>query len=318
MPKVSVVIPVYNVEQHIERCLHSLFCQTLEDIEFIFVNDCTTDASVSKIMEVMESYPSRKRQIQILKHDTNRGVAAARITGIMAATGDYIIHCDPDDYVECNMYELLYDKAIKTDADIVACYYWQETGEEKMIVKRPYYTIPQKCLKYMYKEKHDCGFLWDKLIQRSLIVEHHIVPFEGIDYSEDLNCIVRALFYARSLAVVKKPLYHYCRYNYPVSMSQLKVLGRMHIQSIEQICCFLKEVGANGFSVYCNYLKFYVKMKYKDLLDLDERDWFYFYRESHADVLHYTEDSLKSRFILWLALKNYKSYQFMKKHIKGL
>lgn len=318
MPKLSVVIPVYNVEQHIERCLHSLFCQTLEDIEFVFVNDCATDASVSKIMEVLESFPSRKRQIRILNHDTNRGVAAARITGIMAATGDYIIHCDPDDYIECNMYELLYDKAIKTDADIVACYYWQETGEKKFIVKRPYYTIPQKCLKYMYKKKHDCGFLWDKLIRRSLIVEHHIVPFEGIDYSEDLNCIVRALFYARSLAVVKKPLYHYCRYNDTISMSQIKVLGRMHLRSIEQICCFLKEVAANEFSVYCNYLKFYVKMKYKDLLDLDKRDWFYFYRESHADVLHYTENSLKSRLILWLALKNYKSYQFMKKHIKGL
>lgn len=318
MAQVSVVIPVYNVEQHIERCLHSLFSQTLKDIEYIFVDDCSTDASVWKITEVLESYSYRKCQTRILKHETNLGVAAARTTGILATTGDYIIHCDPDDYIEHNMYELLYDKAIKTDTDIVACYYWQETAEKKMIIKRQYYTSSQKCLKYMYRKNHDCGFLWDKLIRRSLIVQHHIVPFVGINYSEDLNCIVRVLFYARSMAVVQEPLYHYCRHESSISMSQIEILGKMHLQSIERICHFLEEVAPNDFSVYCNYLKFYAKMRYKDLLGIDERTWFYFYQECYADVFYYTENSLKSRLILWLALKNYKSYRFMKKYVRGL
>ena len=97
MPKVSVVIPVYNVEQYIERCLYTLFGQTMDDIEYIFVDDSSTDSSVKIINKSLELYPYRKVLTKILRHSSNLGVGAARTTGIKAATGDYIIHCDPDD-----------------------------------------------------------------------------------------------------------------------------------------------------------------------------------------------------------------------------
>ena len=87
-PKVSVIIPVYGVESYIERCLHALFGQTLDDIEFIFVDDHTPDNSVAKIYSVLEHYPSRKRAVSVLRHSCNKGLAAARTTGVKAASGD--------------------------------------------------------------------------------------------------------------------------------------------------------------------------------------------------------------------------------------
>ena len=97
MPKVSVVIPVYGVEKYIERCARTLFEQTIDDIEYIFVNDCTKDRSIEILEQVIKDYPQRKGQIRIENMLTNSGQAAVRRCGIELATGEYIIHCDSDD-----------------------------------------------------------------------------------------------------------------------------------------------------------------------------------------------------------------------------
>lgn len=112
-PKVSVIIPVYNVEPHIERCARSLFEQTLEEIEYIFVNDCTPDASMRILQNVLENYAQRKNQIIIINQPYNMGAAKAREIGIKAASGEYIIHCDSDDWVDKEMYRTMYEKAVK-------------------------------------------------------------------------------------------------------------------------------------------------------------------------------------------------------------
>ena len=97
MPKVTVIIPVYGVEKYISRCARSLFEQTLDDIEYIFVDDCTKDNSIGVLQEVLEQYPQRREQTRIVKLLVNSGQAAARKYGMQLATGDYIIHCDGDD-----------------------------------------------------------------------------------------------------------------------------------------------------------------------------------------------------------------------------
>ena len=99
MPKVSVIVPVYGVEKYIERCARSLFEQTLDDMEFIFVDDCTKDESIEVLKRVIDLYPVRKDQVKIIHHAVNKGLSRARETGVNAATGDYIGHCDSDDWV---------------------------------------------------------------------------------------------------------------------------------------------------------------------------------------------------------------------------
>lgn len=97
------------------------FEQTLSSIEFIFVNDYSPDNSVSILQSVLNQYPNRSPHTKIVHHEYNRGLAAARNTGRSIAQGEYIIDCDSDDWVERNMYELMYQKAKKTNADIVIC-----------------------------------------------------------------------------------------------------------------------------------------------------------------------------------------------------
>jgi glycosyltransferase involved in cell wall biosynthesis len=131
MPVLSIIVPIYKVERYISPCTHSLFGQTHSDIEYIFVNDYTPDNSIKILLEVLKNYPDRSEQVKILNHEYNRGLAAARQSGLDAATGEYLIMVDSDDWLEIDMIAKMYEKAIKEDADIViADFYEDYTGKE--------------------------------------------------------------------------------------------------------------------------------------------------------------------------------------------
>ena len=117
-PKVTVVIPVYNVATYIEKCATSLFEQTLDSLEILFVDDCSPDHSVEIIKKTLKKYPERNSLTRIIRMPSNSGLAAVRRQGIIEATGQYIIHCDGDDWVDSDLYEIMYNKAVKDNADV--------------------------------------------------------------------------------------------------------------------------------------------------------------------------------------------------------
>ena len=119
IPKVSMLVPIYGVEKFIERCAVSLFEQTYQNIEYIFVNDCTKDNSVVILKNVMERYPQRKPQVRIIEHEKNKGLAGARNTAVAAATGEFVMHVDSDDYVDKDIVKKTILSQKKVDADIV-------------------------------------------------------------------------------------------------------------------------------------------------------------------------------------------------------
>lgn len=131
-PSVSVIVPIYKTERFIKRCLQSLFEQTLSDIEYIFVNDCTPDKSMEILSEVLNtSYSHKKPQVKIVSHDKNRGASVARNSGLSAATGQYVIFADSDDWVKQDAYAMMYEKAVKHDYDIIwSDYYINESETE--------------------------------------------------------------------------------------------------------------------------------------------------------------------------------------------
>ena len=106
--KVSVIVPVYKVETFIVRCAESLLSQTMEDAEFIFVDDASPDGSMRLLEECIAMHPERHDRVKILRHERNRGLPAARNTGMAAASGEYIYHCDSDDFADACMLEKLY------------------------------------------------------------------------------------------------------------------------------------------------------------------------------------------------------------------
>ena len=139
MPKVSVIIPVYGVEKYIGRCARSLFEQTLDNIEYIFVDDCTPDKSMEVLQAEIEKYRLRfaeeKKVVRTTRMPSNSSQAAVRRHGSQLATGDYIIHCDSDDWVDTDLYEKMYNEAINSGADVVFCPFKDEYMDHSTVRK---------------------------------------------------------------------------------------------------------------------------------------------------------------------------------------
>ena len=195
MPKVSVIIPVYGVEKYIERCARSLLEQTLDDIEYLFIDDCTPDKSIYILNRVLEEYPNRKNQVIIHHMEQNSGQAAVREWGAKNATGDFIIHCDSDDWLEPSAYETLYNEAIKNEADLVWCDYYRSDGKNKKLVS----TTKQPKLMQ--------GPVWNKLIKASLYKEDIIFP--TANKAEDGALLTQLSYYSQKRTYVPRPLYYY-------------------------------------------------------------------------------------------------------------
>ena len=121
---VSIIIPVYNSEKFMERCVRSLFEQKYQDIEFIFVDDGSTDSSMGILNQLLDEYPSVKERVVILTHSENKGCAMARLEGMKRATGEYLIQVDSDDYVTPDYVEKLVTSAKKYGSDVVVCDYF--------------------------------------------------------------------------------------------------------------------------------------------------------------------------------------------------
>lgn len=213
MPKVTVIIPIYNVGKYIEKCACSLFEQTLQDIEYIFINDCTPDNSMEVLAKVIDKYPNRKSQIHIIHMPTNSGQSNVRAKGIEIASGDYIIHCDSDDWVDVTLYECMYNKAIRSNADIIICPIRDEYKEHG--VTRPLESLPnsgQAILENWYKKSIGM-YTWNKLVRRSLYIDYHVFPYKGINMWEDNGLFLRIFYYAQGVSTIKDAVYHYNRMN---------------------------------------------------------------------------------------------------------
>lgn len=209
--KVSVIVPVYKVEQFIEKCARSLFEQTLREVEFIFVDDASPDNSIELLRTCIDCYPDRKECIRILMHEKNKGLPAARNTGLEAATGEYIFHCDSDDFVETDMLETLYETAKRKDADIVWCDWYLSFGHNERYMKQPGYDTPMEALKAMLAGLMKFN-VWNKLVRRRLYTEHQIHFPAGYGMGEDMTMML--LFaVAQKVAYIPQAFYHYVKLN---------------------------------------------------------------------------------------------------------
>ncbi|WP_455669716.1 glycosyltransferase family 2 protein [Phocaeicola sp.] len=212
-PKISVLIPVYNVEKYVERCILSVLNQTMQEgVEVIIVNDCTPDHSMEIIREVLRNHLKKDGMtVRIVEHKINRGLAASRNTAMSYAKGDYTIHVDSDDYVELDMLEKMYTRAVETDADIVTADHWNEYHDYSVYTKAPFNDNGDIIFPQLIRGKST--YLWDKLIKRSLYLVNHIVWQEGMDWKEDFRTTIPLCFFARKIIRIPKAFYHYVQYN---------------------------------------------------------------------------------------------------------
>lgn len=230
MPKVSVIVPIYRVEGYIERCTRSLFEQTLDDIEYLFIDDCTPDRSIEILKSVLEEYPSRKKQVVVHTMEKNIGQAAVRKWGILNATGDYVIHCDSDDWVDRDMYRAMYHKAIEERADLVVCDFYYSDGYQHRVYKGCIHEDSHEFI-------HDCCFRktswvsWNKLVRKNLLQKDMVFPNDN--YGEDMVLVLQALLKVSRVSYVSMPLYYF-NYTNPDSITHIASKERI-LQAYSQL-----------------------------------------------------------------------------------
>ena len=207
MIKVSVIIPVFNTEKYINKCLSSLVNQTLDDIEIICVNDGSTDNS----LEIIEKIANKDARIKIINQE-HKKQGAARNAGLKIAEGEYIGFVDSDDWIDLNYYEMLYNTAKKYDADIALATNVRigngktkkrlEITEEKTAV-----TLQEK-IDIGNQVKNPCPT--NKIYRHSMLKENNIIWQEGV-YCEDKLFTIQAIYYANKIVTVPDVNYYYFR-----------------------------------------------------------------------------------------------------------
>jgi len=207
MPLVSIIVPVYGVERYIERCAESLFGQTYKDIEYIFVNDATPDQSIEVLRSVMARYPERAKAVKIVEHPKNRGLSAARNTGLDHAIGDYIWHVDSDDYVATNAVEKCVEAAEKQQADIVI-FDINIVTMKGVDTERVTYKDKEDYIRRLLQHTQKCAH-WNKFYRKSLLDATGIRSDEQIRLAEDYAVTPRLLYCAKQVAMLHEPLYFY-------------------------------------------------------------------------------------------------------------
>jgi len=208
--KLSVIIPVYGVEPYIERCARSLFEQTLDDIEYIFVDDCSPDHSIDIILRIAGEYPKRLGQVRVIHHPKNMGLAIARRSGMEAATGEYFIHCDSDDWLARDAYKLMYEEAKAKNADVVVCDYSISDGMGHTSTPEHASCLHSDRISFirdMLYQKVSWS-IWNKMFRRSLLQEHTITyPIQPM--GEDSAFTLQLTYYCNKIVHIDRSLYFY-------------------------------------------------------------------------------------------------------------
>lgn len=236
-PKISIIVPVYGVELYISQCIESLIGQTYKNIEIILVDDGSKDRSGI----ICEEYAANDRRIIVL-HKQNGGSSSARNYGLERATGDWIMYVDGDDWIEPATIEMLLKKANETKADIVFADFWFNNPDEQSESRiydwnKPY---PDGLKEYI---STPWTTPWGNIHKKNLYTDNNLRSPEGIDYCEDFHLIVRLCYFAKSIAKISKPFYHYRQRETSIMHNRNKKTEADELWAYADIINFFKQQG---------------------------------------------------------------------------
>ena len=248
MVKISIIVPVYNVEEYLEKCLESIINQSLKEIEIILVNDGSQDKS----QEIIDNYKNKDERIKCI-YQNNAGVSIARNAGLDIATGEYISFVDSDDTIDENMCSILYEKIVAEKSDIINCNYVKEYVDGKL-------SSPVIQFKELELNLEEFGFtnfvkyrfltyaygceVWGRLFKREIIEDYNI-RFDRIDeiYAEDLLFNLYYLLHTKKITIVDIPLYYYYQRSGSLMRSDNPYLTDKHLELVRRFEGKCKEYG---------------------------------------------------------------------------
>lgn len=308
---VSVIVPVYNVSRYVNKCVESIFSQSLQDLQIIFIDDCSTDDSIKIIQDVLQKYPSRIPDTLFITMPRNSGLAAARREGYLNAEGEYTICCDSDDWVDLDYYETLLNEARCLNADIVIGGIAEHKENKTNKSNTSLYGSGKDILEHWYTNPihmSECN----KLIRRSVLVDNSLLPYNGINMWEDNGLMHRVFYYCQKVGSVAGTYYHYNRIN------QTAITHGYSRHSVNQmIACatlldvfYQKVINPERFIKTRESLKFLARI---NLLTGDRSD-FQSYKKTFPETDSIIKDISKESF----SRKGYIRYLFVKYHLAWL
>ena len=216
MPKVSVIIPVYNGEKYLAQCLDSIVKQTLSDIEVLCVNDCSKDGS----LEILEAYAKKDNRIKIINSDKNVGQSISRNIAIEQAAADYIMFIDQDDWYDLTVCEKAYNQISKNQNDFVIFnlwHHWEDKDKHYIDVNRlkPFNEVLNEPSIKPYelgKNIFVSAYIWCEIFSKEFLNKNNIRFFKE-KQADDVPFFVHSMVTAESISIINEPLYHYRRYS---------------------------------------------------------------------------------------------------------
>ncbi len=307
--KVSVIVPIFNVEKYIEHCAQTLFEQTLLDIEYIFVNDATLDNSIGILKKCIENYPDRSQHCHVLTHTENLGLPAARNTGMALAHGKYIFHCDGDDFVERDMLEKMVATAEQSDADIIWSDWYLSYNKRERYMKQPSYNTVTDALKGILLGKMKYN-VWNKLINRELYFNNNITFPKGYSMGEDMT-IICLFACAKNIVYIPEAFYHYVKTN---TNAMTATWSEKHLRdlchNVTHVIDYIHLKFADSLNEYINYFKLNIKLPCLITDDYAMYDlWNKLYVESNLFICKNKMTPFRTRLVQWMAWK--KQYWFV-------
>lgn len=262
-PKISVIMSVYDSAAVLPRAIESLKRQTFRDVEYIFVNDGSTDSSADILRN---AFPDALH----VSLGENRGTAFAKGEGMRNAKGDYITFVDSDDYAEPDMLEKMYEATEGGKIDTVMAPYFRDTEKG---VRKISFSEKSGCLNDFAIDVRYFG-MWNKLLRRSVIEHNGIYPFENLDCWEDLGVVARYFTYPVSVRYIDECYYHYVENGSSVTHTRKEKILADHIGIAGRLVSWFEEKGiSEKYSEFLDYLRFMAKVKYLRAPRRDVRKW---------------------------------------------
>ncbi len=256
--KITIGIPIYNVQEYLEQCLSSIVSQTHEHLEILCIDDCSPDQSVNIVRKFMQT----DNRIRLIAHETNLGLGPARNTAIKASTADYIGFVDSDDWIAPTMYETMLKVIVEENADIVQCSADRiKNGRSIGAYPRSDGMREENLLYSMFGDKPTIvGAAWNKLYRRSLFINNDI--FFPATIFEDVATTPRLLYYSRKVISIKDNLLFYrFRDNSIVNSTDLNMIVKRVeglFNSAEILYEFIREREGHSLEFIINFRKYLI------------------------------------------------------------
>ena len=262
---ISVLVPLYNVELFVHKCIDSVFSQTYQNLEFIFINDDSTDNTKNVLEQLLKKFPNKATSVKFVNNEKNYGISSVRKIALSLALGEYIFFVDGDDFIERDAIARLYQKQQNTGADIVVGDFFVEYEDYKVVYTHQKDLSSEEYFLGLIKRTIPCC-IWGKLIRRDLFLKNRIRMVDRVQLGEDFAIMTQLSYLTQKITFLGHPVYHYRKTN------QQSIMMNLSEQSIDD----LLKVNDVLFNVFGenqeinNQIKLYTKLLFfKQLPTID-------------------------------------------------